>query len=52
MSDNTNQQNDQTKQPSQQEQEKKHHEESATPIKPATDEVKAVPASESTKNSK
>jgi hypothetical protein len=52
MADNTTNKAEDTKPDTAKDQDRKHHEEPATPIKPASKEVKPVPANESTKNSK
>jgi hypothetical protein len=52
MEDNNSKTPEETNKDKQQEQDRKHHEEPATPIKPASEEVRAIPANESTKNSK
>jgi hypothetical protein len=52
MEDKTTQKQDETSQSKEQDKENQYHQEPATPIKPASDEVKPKPANESTKNSK
>jgi len=52
MSDNSKKNQEETIEVGQQMDDKQPHEDPATPIKPATDEDKPKPASESAKNSK
>jgi hypothetical protein len=52
MADTTENKTEETKPEISQDKDKQHHEEPATPIPPASDEVRPIPASESTKNSK